>query len=133
MKKEVIQKDRVRKFPRQFSWVDQKMIRENHFQLCSAKSLGLYLFLVLAGDVNGLSYYSDVGICKKLSLNMTDLSKSRQELINADLLAYKQPVYQVLSIPSLSDKLNLRVQSHHKNEGLTSVKEIFKALERSSQ
>ncbi len=133
MKKEIIQKGRVRKFPRQFSWVDQKLIRENHFQLCCAKSLGLYLFLVLAGDVNGLSYYSDAGMCKKLSINMIDLFESRQELINADLLAYQKPVYQILSIPSLSDKLNFKMKNGRKNEGLTSVKEIFKALERSSQ
>lgn len=133
MRKEVIQKDRVRKFPRQFSWIDQKLIRENHFQLCNAKSLGVYLFLVLAGDVNGLSYYSDAGICKKLSINMTDLSESRQELIEADLLAYKNPVYQILSIPSLSDKRNLNLKGNHEDDGFSSVKEIFRALERSSK
>lgn len=130
MKKKLLRVDRQRKFPQQFSWIDQKLIREKHFQLCDAKSLGVYLFLIMAGDSQGLSYYSEASICKNLSINMIELTKSRQELINADLIAYENPIYQVLSIPSLKDQLGINCKSNHKNENFVSVKEVLKTIGR---
>ena len=130
MEKKLLRVDRQRKFPQQFSWIDQRLIREKHFQLCNAKSLGVYLFLIMVGDSQGLSYYSETSICKNLSINMIELTKSRQELINADLLAYEKPLYQVLSIPSLKDQLGINCTSNHKNEGFVSVEEVFKTIGR---
>jgi hypothetical protein len=129
MEKKLLRADRQRKFPHQFSWIDQKLLKEKHYQMCSAKSLGLYLFLVIVGDSKGLSYYSDSGICKRLSISLTDLTKCRRELMDADLLAYDIPIYQVLSIPTLKDKIGITTQSL-KKEGFVSVKDVFQTIGR---
>lgn len=84
--------------PRQFSWVDHRLLSDEYFGRCSAAAWGLYLFLVVAGDAQGLSYYSDGAICQLLSLAPAELSGLRKELLAGDLIAYKKPLYQVLSI-----------------------------------
>ncbi len=45
--------------PSQFSWVDQRLVRERHIERCDVQALALYLFLVTVADAQGLSYYSD--------------------------------------------------------------------------
>jgi len=64
----------------------------------SVEALGLYLFLVTVGDFEGLSYFSDRAIGEHLSLDGARVAKLRLELIRADLIAYKAPLYQVLSL-----------------------------------
>ena len=58
----------------------------------------LYLFLVTVADLQGLSYYSDASICRRLRLDHLQLSSARQQLEKADLIAYRKPLYQVLSL-----------------------------------
>ncbi len=60
--------------------------------------MALYLFLVTVGDQQGLSYYSDRSLGSTLSMNLLSLDKSRSELIQAQLIAYRKPLYQVLSL-----------------------------------
>jgi len=50
------------------------------------------------GDVEGLSYYSDASLMRRLKLDQVQLSASRQQLIRAGLIAYEKPLYQVLSL-----------------------------------
>jgi hypothetical protein len=58
----------------------------------------LYLFLVTVCDGQGLSYYSDASIMRLLKLDPPGLARARQELINAKLIAYQCPLYQVLAL-----------------------------------
>jgi hypothetical protein len=60
--------------------------------------LALYLLLVTVGDGQGLSYYSDAGIFRLLRLNGMALAHARRELIDAGLIAYQPPLYQVLAL-----------------------------------
>jgi hypothetical protein len=46
------------------SWVDQRLVNDKHVERCSAPAWGLYLLLVVVGDAQGLSYYSDATICR---------------------------------------------------------------------
>jgi hypothetical protein len=55
--KRVLNPNRVRHVPRQFSWIDQRLVRDGHTARCSAEALALYLFLVTVADAQGLSYY----------------------------------------------------------------------------
>jgi hypothetical protein len=89
---------RLRKIPKQFSWVDHRLVRDKHIAGCSVEALALYLFLVTVSDGRGLSYYSDAGIGKLLPLDGPALACARQELIRARLIAYEKPLYQVLSL-----------------------------------
>jgi hypothetical protein len=52
--------ERLRQVPRQFSWIDQRLVREGHIARCNPQALALYLFLVTVADAEGLSYYSNV-------------------------------------------------------------------------
>jgi hypothetical protein len=50
---------RVRRVPKRFSWVDQRLVRDHSVEHCDAYALALYLFLVTVADDQGLSYYAD--------------------------------------------------------------------------
>jgi hypothetical protein len=74
----------LRRVPRQFSWIDQRLVRDGHISRCRANALALYLLLCTVADAQGLSYYSDARTASLLSL--------------AALIAYRNPFYQVLSL-----------------------------------
>ncbi len=89
---------RVRQTPKSFSWIDHRLVRDRYLDECSHAAAALYLFLVCVGDHQGLSYYSDKVIAEKLSMEAGLLKKARSELIRNDLLAWRRPMYQVLSL-----------------------------------
>lgn len=93
---------RLRHVPRQFSWIDQRLVRDRHIQGRSPEALALYLLLCIVADAQGASYYSDTTACKLLSLSATRLREARAELVAAGLVAYQAPFYQVLSLESKS-------------------------------
>jgi len=88
---------RVRKVPRQFSWVDQRLVRERRIDHCSHAAAALYLFLITVGDAKGMSYYADESIKQRLSMDPSMLHQARENLIQTDLIAWRRPLYQVLS------------------------------------
>ena len=90
--------DRVRKVPRQFSWVDHRLVRERRIDHCSHPAAALYLFLVTVGDAKGMSYYADASIMRRLSMDPSTLGQARENLVHAALIAWKKPLYQVLSL-----------------------------------
>jgi len=96
--KRVLCPQRLRQVPRQFSWIDHRLVRDRHIVGRSAEALSLYLFLVTVADGAGLSYYSDQGICQLLPLDAAALGAARRELIAAGLIAYQKPLYQVLAL-----------------------------------
>ena len=98
MKKRVLNPERLRKVPPQFSWIDHRLVRDNHFVRCDHSAWTLYLFLTSVADVEGLSYYSDASLMRRLKMDPLQLSASRQQLIQAGLIAYQKPLYQVLSL-----------------------------------
>ena len=97
--KRVLCPQRLRRIPAQFNWVDHRLVRDKHISRCSAHGLALYLFLVTVADAEGLSYYSDASISRLiLPLDSIALSRARQELIAAQLIAYQRPLYQILTL-----------------------------------
>ena len=58
----------------------------------------LYLFLVTVGDAQGLSYYSDASVTARVPLDRHELLRARHALIDAGLIAFEPPLYQVLSL-----------------------------------
>ncbi len=93
-----IMPQRQRRIPPQFSWVDHRLIRDGHVQGRSARALALYLFLVTVADAEGMSWYSEAALCRHLSWNGADLHNARAELQQAGLIAYREPLYQVLDL-----------------------------------
>ena len=90
--------NRIRKVPKQFSWIDHRLVLERHIENCSHTAATLYLFLVTVGDAEGLSYYADKSIMKRLSMDQNTLDSARVNLIRTGLVAWQKPLYQVLSL-----------------------------------
>lgn len=90
--------NRIRKVPKQFSWIDHRLVLERHIENCSHTAAALYLFLVTVGDAEGLSYYADKSIMKRLSMDQNTLDSARVNLIRTGLVAWQKPLYQVLSL-----------------------------------
>jgi hypothetical protein len=61
--KQVLHPDRLRRVPAQFSWLDQRLVREGYIGRCNAQALALYLMLVTVADSRGLSYYGVMPRC----------------------------------------------------------------------
>ena len=98
MHKRPISLPKLRTVPRQFSWVDQRLVRERYIDQLSHEACTLYLFLVTVADAQGLSYYADASLCHRLSMTRTELHQARQALIQRGLVAYQHPLYQVLAL-----------------------------------
>lgn len=96
--KRVLVRERVRRIPAQFSWLDHRLVRERHIDRCDAVSCALYLFLVTVADAQGLSYYSEASIARRLSMDPARLAQGRADLVRLGLIAYDSPLYQVLAL-----------------------------------
>jgi len=90
--------DRLRRVPRGFSWVDHRLVREHYVEKCSHAALALYLFVVTVSDADGLSWWSERSLAARLGMEVDRLRQARAELQAADLVAYQQPVWQVLAL-----------------------------------
>jgi len=89
---------RRRRVPRQFSWIDQRLVRERHIGRCTPEALALYLFLVTVADAEGLSFYSEGAIAERLGWPQAQVREARVALVRAGLIAFAAPLYQVLSL-----------------------------------
>jgi hypothetical protein len=96
--KRVLSPQRIRRIPAQFSWLDQRLVRDRHIERCDAPGCALYLFLVTVADAQGLSYYSEASIAKRLSMEPARLGQARADLLRLGLIAYESPLYQVLAL-----------------------------------
>jgi hypothetical protein len=88
----------IRRVPEQFSWVDHRLVRERYIDCLSNSAAALYLFLVTVGDAQGMSYYGDASLQKRLGINEDMLGKARQALVEQRLIAFRKPLYQVLAL-----------------------------------
>lgn len=121
MEKHLLEPERLRKIPPQFSWIDQRLVSQRHIERLSHAAAALYLFLITVADARGLSFYSERSIGRYLSLASEGLERAREELLRADLIAYRKPLYQVLSLDG-------SLLSSERGGGVCSIQEIFKQL-----
>ena len=68
VEKQLLCPHRRRRTPKQFSWLDHRLVRERRLERCLVEAWALYLFLVTVGDARGLSYYSDASLTARLPL-----------------------------------------------------------------
>ena len=97
--KQLLQPERLRQIPEQFSWIDQALVQRHFIDRCEARSAALYLFLITVSDAQGLSYYGTPTLARRLRLSDEQFAGARQQLIELDLIAYRSPLYQVLALP----------------------------------
>lgn len=94
-----VRPDRVRSIERGFAFVPNRFLHGGFFASLRHSQRSLYFFLVLAGDRNGVSYYSYDRICTTLEISLDDYIEARDALIDKDLLAFDGSCFQVLSLP----------------------------------
>jgi hypothetical protein len=100
IQKQVLVPGRVRRPPTDgWSWIDRRFLREHAARL-SHEAIVLYFFLAAVSDKDGLSFYGDASIALRLRISEAGVVAARDELVAADLMAYRAPLAQVLSLPT---------------------------------
>lgn len=111
--------DRIRKVPKQFSWLDHRLVSERYIDRFTHRAAALYLFLVTVADARGMSYYSNRTLAQRLGMDESEVTRVRKEMVDIGLIAYRNPLYQVLAIEA---------EPIRPNGGLQSVEQIFKRI-----
>lgn len=100
VEKRLIAPSRQRTLPKcGFSWIDRRLVRDGFLDGLTAPEALLYFFLIAAADQNGLSFYGTRKIAALLKLTEQGVDAARRGLERKDLVVYRAPLYQVLSLP----------------------------------
>ncbi len=105
--KKILVHDRLRKIEGSFGFIEHRFLRDGFVESLSRLELALYLFLVLAADRHGISFYSFDRICSTLMMSVDEYIEARNSLIQKDLIAFDGYLFQVLSLPR-SPKIKAR-------------------------
>lgn len=106
MKAPLPRPDLARRPPRSFAWMDHRLLREGHLEAMSLPEIAVYVFLALAADRDGLSYYRREKICRVLVLEFLEFDRALRGLVEKGLVAFRprsprdpNGFYQVLPVP----------------------------------
>jgi len=121
----VLQPERLRQVPAQFSWVDHALVRGQFIDRCEARAAALYLFLVTVADAQGLSYYGEAALGARLHLSREELVAARAQLIAIELIAYQAPLYQVLALPGTPARGPAQAPVRNSSDGALSVSQLL--------
>jgi hypothetical protein len=89
------QPQRVRRIEKSFAWIDHRLLRSGFLPVMTHQDQSLYLFLALAADRNGVSFYRKEKICDCLGLDFQQFEVGKDRLIGMNLIAFHP--YSVLS------------------------------------
>jgi len=125
-KKNIIDHKRIRKISGSFSWINHRLITAGFLDEISTVEILLYFFLVSVSDRYGLSFYHDDRICRLLKIDLSGLGEAREGLRQRSLIAYKYPIYQVLSLPQkpVSAPTEEELWQEKKKKGLFYINKI---------
>jgi hypothetical protein len=106
-KTHIPQPQKIRKIKSSFAWIDHRLVRNGFLQVMTQQDMALYLFLVLAADRNGVSFYRKEKMCDALGLDFKEFEIARDRLMNFKLVAFEaytalspNGYYQILPIES---------------------------------
>ena len=99
IEKRILCPERVRKIGGGFAFIEHRFLRGGFLADLGHHELLLYVFLVLAGDRHGISFYGYDRICSLLRLSVEEYIEARNQLIGKDLIAFDGTIFQVLSLP----------------------------------
>ena len=80
---------RVRRIEKSFAWIDHRLLRNGYLPVMTHQDLALYLFLVLAADRHGVSFYRKEKICEAVGLDWSEFEVARDRLIDFGLIAFE--------------------------------------------
>jgi hypothetical protein len=84
-KPHIPQPQNVRRITGSFAWIDHRLLRNGRLQAMTHQEMVLYLFLVLAADRHGVSFYRKEKICDLVALDFQQFEVARDRLISAVL------------------------------------------------
>ncbi len=99
IKKKALNPKRVRKINGGFSFIPHRFLTDGFLASLDPHELLLYFLLVLAGDRNGISFYSYDKICTLLQMQLERYIMARDDLIKKDLIAFDGTLFQVFDLP----------------------------------
>ena len=99
IKKRILDPARIRRIDGGFSFIPHRFLTEGFLSSLRQKEILLYLFLVLASDRHGLSFYAYDAICSFLELSVDEYIEARDGLIRKELIAFDGTLFQVLDLP----------------------------------
>lgn len=94
--REPVDPARVRALPRHFAWVDHRL--RDRLDRLTLPEIALLFFLHLTADREGLSFWAESTIAKKLGLKEGDVIEARYGLLSKGLIAYRFPLFQLLPL-----------------------------------
>jgi len=100
IRKRILNPDRIRHINGGFSFIPHRFLSQGFLADLQQKEILLYLFLVIASDRYGLSFYSYDAICTLLELDLDQYINARDGLIDKDLIAFDGTIFQVLDLPA---------------------------------
>ena len=100
IKKKVLNPERIRRINGGFSFIPHRFLIDGFLASLDQKELLLYLFLILASDRHGLSFYSYDSICSLLQITADQYVNARNGLMDKDLIAFDGTLFQVLDLPA---------------------------------
>jgi hypothetical protein len=68
---------KVRRIQGTFAWLDHRLLREGHLERMTPVDVAVYVFLVLATNREGCSYYRKDQACKKLGIDWDQFACNR--------------------------------------------------------
>ena len=123
--KKILAPDRIRQNEGSFGFIPHRFLTDGYLAALSHYELLLYLFLIVAADRYGLSFYSCDSICSQLSLTVDQYLKARDGLVEKDFIAFDGTIFQVLSLPA---PLSADWRQKHRSmrgKGPVSIAQIF--------
>jgi hypothetical protein len=98
--KKVLDTNRIRHINGGFSFIPHRFLTGGFLKALSQQELLLYIFLILAADRYGLSFYSYDRICSLLHMTVEQYIQARDGLIKKNLIAFDGTLFQVLELPA---------------------------------
>ena len=99
IKKGILVQSRIRCIDGGFSFIPHRFLTDGFLASLNQPEILLYLFLILASDRNGLSFYSYDAICTFLYITVDEYIEARDSLIKKGLIAFDGTLFQVLDLP----------------------------------
>lgn len=126
IRKKILAPDRVRQIAGSFGFIPHRFLTDGFLAALSQHELLLYLFLILAADRHGLSFYGCNSICSQLGLDVDQYQEARDGLSKKDMLAFDGTIFQVLSLPAPLNNYQCQRSRSREGNGPVSIAKVLK-------
>jgi len=125
IRKKILVPGRIRQIDGSFGFIPHRFLADGFLAALGQHELLLYLFLILAADRYGLSFYNSNSICSLLGLTVDQYRKARNGLIGKELIAFDGSIFQVLSLPAPLNAYRGQKPGSTRGKGPVSIAQVF--------